>query len=73
MKTGIPLFAAILLFLSFGDAQSTETFRGLAWGMDKKEIAGLMEGPKKGEVEAFTRDEQKRVGEIFVGNIYYLF
>jgi hypothetical protein len=75
MKTGISFLMSALILLTSGIAgvQSAETFRGIPWGTDKKEITDLVEGPKKGEVETFTRGEQKRVGEIPVETIYYLF
>ena len=68
------IFSALILFI-FGIAgvQSAETFRGIPWGADKKEVPDLVEGPKRAEVEAFTRSEQRRVGEIAVESIYYLF
>ena len=75
MKTGISivLSAFILLISGIAGVHSAETFRGIPWGTDKKEIPDLVEGPKKGEVETFTRGEQKRVGDIAVESIYYLF
>jgi hypothetical protein len=65
--------ALILWIGGIAVVQSAETFRGIPWGTDKKEVADLVEGPKKGEGEAFTRDEQRKVGDITVENIYYLF
>ena len=75
MKTGIAFILSALMLLTFGIAggQSAETFRGIPWGTDKKELPDLVEGPKKAEVETFTRAEQRRVGDIAVENIYYLF
>jgi hypothetical protein len=75
MKTGISFIMSALILLISGIAgvQSAETFRGIPWGTDKKEVPDLVEGPKKGEVEAFTRGEQRKVGDIAVENIYYLF
>ncbi len=74
MKIGFSLFM-VLIFLASGipGGQAAESFRGIPWGTDKKELSDLVEGPKKGEVESFTREEQRRVGDIAVGNIYYLF
>ena len=72
-KKRIILPALILLILGIAGVHSAETFRGIPWGADKKELPDLVEGPKRAEVEAFTRSEQKRVGEIAVENIYYLF
>jgi hypothetical protein len=75
MKKGISFIMSALIFLIFGIAgvQSAEIFRGIPWGTDKKEIPDLVEGPKKGDGEAFTRSEQRKVGDIAVENIYYLF
>jgi hypothetical protein len=75
VKTGISFVLSALIFWIGGitGVQSAETFRGIPWGTDKKELANLVEGPKQGEVEVFTRAEQKKVGDITVGNIYYLF
>jgi hypothetical protein len=75
MKTGISFImsAFILLISGIAGVQSAETFRGIPWGTDKKELSDLVEGPKKGEAEAFTRSEQRKVGDISVENIYYLF
>jgi hypothetical protein len=75
MKTGIffIISALILLICGIAGVQSAETFRGIPWGTDKKELPDLVEGPKKGEAEAFTRSEQRKVGDISVENIYYLF
>ncbi len=75
MKIGIAIIMSALILLISGIAgvQSAETFRGIPWGTDKKELPDLVEGPKKGEVEAFTRSEQRKVGDISVENIYYLF
>jgi hypothetical protein len=75
MKIGIAIIMSALILLISGIAgvQSAETFRGIPWGTDKKELPDLVEGPKKGEVEAFTRREQRKVGDISVENIYYLF
>ena len=75
MKTGIFSILLALIFWTAGiaEVQSAETFRGIPWGTDKKEVTDLVEGPKKGEVETFTRGEQRKVGDIAVENIYYLF
>ncbi len=75
MKTGISfvLSALVLWIVGTAEVQSAESFRGIPWGTDKKELADLAEGPKKGEVEVFTRAEQKKVGDIAVEKIYYLF
>jgi hypothetical protein len=75
MNTGICFMMSVLILLLSGVAggQSAETFRGIPWGTDKREVPDLVEGPKKGEVEAFTRAEQRKVGDIPVETIYYLF
>ena len=75
MKTGIFSILLALIFWTAGiaEVQSAETFRGIPWGTDKKELPDLLEGPKKDQVEVFTRAEQKKVGEVAVENIYYLF
>jgi hypothetical protein len=75
VKTGISfILSALILWIGgIAGVQSAETFRGIPWGTDKKELADLVEGPKKGEVEVLTRAEQRKVGEITVKDIYYLF
>ncbi len=75
MKTGIAviLFVLIPWIGGIAEAQLSEAFRGIPWGTHKKDLTGLVEGPKRGDGEAFTRDEQRKVGDITVENIYYLF
>ena len=75
MKTGISFMVSAFIFLVLGIAagETAETFRGIPWGADKKEFPDLVEGPKKGDVEAFTRAEPKKVGDIPVESVYYLF
>ncbi len=65
--------ALILLIFGITGVQSAEIFRGIPWGADKREVPDLVAGPKRAEAEAFTRSEQKRVGDIEVDNIYYIF
>ncbi len=56
---------------AFGE--TFETFRGIPWGADKKEVSGLLAGPQRENVEVYTRNENKKVGDIEVESIYYMF
>jgi hypothetical protein len=53
--------------------ETFETFRGIPWGADKKDVPGLIAGPQTQNIEACTRDENKKVGDIDVQTIYYMF
>ncbi len=67
------LGAYILGFWGAAFGETFETFRGIQWGADKKEVSGLLAGPQRENVEVYTRNENKKVGDIEVESIYYLF
>ena len=67
------LGAGVLFFLGNAQGETFDTFRGIQWGEDQKSISGLLPGPHRENVEVFTREEKRTVGEIEVENIYYLF
>jgi hypothetical protein len=67
------LGAYILGFWGAAFGETFETFRGIQWGADKKEVPGLIAGPHRENVEVYTRSENKKVGDIGVESIYYLF
>jgi hypothetical protein len=67
------LGAGVLFFLGNARGETFDTFRGIKWGEDQKSLSGLRPGPQRENVEVFTRDEKKTVGEIEVEEIYYLF
>jgi hypothetical protein len=75
MRKGIILILGAYILGSWGAAfgETFETFRGIQWGADKKEVPGLTAGPQRENVEAYTRNENKKVGDIEVESIYYLF
>jgi hypothetical protein len=67
------LAAGVLFFLGNAQGETFDTFRGIKWGEDQKSLSGLLPGPHRENVEVFSREEKKTVGEIEVENIYYLF
>jgi hypothetical protein len=67
------LGAYILGFWAAAFGETFETFRGIQWGADKKEVPGLLAGPQRENVEVYTRNENKKVGDIEVESIYYMF
>lgn len=67
------LGAYLLGFCGSASGENFETFRGIPWGADKKEVSGLIAGPQKEGVEVFTRNEKQKVGDIEVESIFYLF
>jgi hypothetical protein len=67
------LGAGVLFFLGNARGETFDSFRGVQWGADQKSLSGLLPGPHRENVEVFTREEKKTVGEIEVENIYYLF
>ena len=75
MKKGFLFILAVgvLFFLGNAQGETFDTFRGIQWGEDQKSLSGLLPGPHRENVEVFTREEKKTVGEIEVENIYYLF
>jgi len=75
MKKGLLfiLGAGVLFLLGNARGETFDTFRGIKWGEDQKSLSGLRPGPHRENVEVFTRDEKKTVGEIAVEEIYYLF
>ena len=72
-KIYLMLGTLILGFLGAAFGGTFETFRGLQWGADKREVSGLIAGPQRENVEVYTREEKKKVGDIEVETIYYLF
>jgi len=75
MRKGIFLVLGAYILVYWGTAfgETFETFRGIQWGADKKEVPGLTAGPQRENVEVYTRNENKKVGDIEVESIYYLF
>jgi hypothetical protein len=75
MRKGACLILGTYILGFWGAAlgETFETFRGIQWGADKKEVSGLLAGPQRENVEVYTRNENKRVGDIEVESIYYLF
>ena len=75
MRKGIFLILGVCILGFWGAAsgETFETFRGIQWGADKKEVTGLTPGPQRENVEMYTRNEEKKVGDIEVESIYYLF
>ena len=75
MRKGAYLILGAYILGSWGTAsgETFETFRGIQWGADKKEVRGLTAGPQRENVEVYTRNENKKVGDIEVESIYYLF
>jgi len=75
MRKGGYLILGVYILGLWGAAfgQTFETFRGIQWGADKKEVSGLLAGPQRENVEVYTRNENKKVGDIAVESIYYLF
>ena len=67
------LGAYTLGFWAAAFGETFETFRGIQWGADKKEVSGLTAGPQRENVEVYTRNENNKVGDIEVESIYYLF
>jgi len=67
------LGACILGVWGAAFCETFETFRGIRWGADKKDVPGLVAGPQTQNVEIFTREENKKVGDIDVQTIYYMF
>ena len=75
MRKGIYfiLGAYIFGFWAAAFGETFETFRGIQWGADKKEVPGLLAGPQRENVEVYTRNENKKVGDIEVESVYYMF
>jgi hypothetical protein len=75
MKKGFFFIVGVGILFVMGNAygETFDTFRGLKWGADRNSISGLIVGPQKDNVEAYTREEKKSVGEVDVENIYYFF
>ncbi len=75
MRKGFSLFlgASVLLLLGTAFGETFETFRGVKWGADKNTLSDLIAGPQRENVEVYTRKEAKKVGDIEVENIYYIF
>lgn len=75
MRKGIFLIlgAYILGFWGVASGETFESFRGIQWGADRKEVSGLIAGPQRENVEVYTRNENKSIGDIEVESIYYLF
>jgi hypothetical protein len=75
MRRGFPLFLGVFVLLLWGPSwgETFETFRGIKWGTDKKVLSDLIAGPQRENVEVYTRKEAKKVGDIEVENIYYMF
>ena len=75
MRKGGYLILGVYILGLWGAAfgQTFETFRGIQWGADKKEVSGLLAGPQRENVEVYTRNENKKVGDIEVESIYYFF
>ena len=75
MRKGGYLILGVYILGLWGAAfgQTFETFRGIQWGADKKEVSGLLAGPQRENVEVYTRNENKKVGDIEVESIYYVF
>ena len=75
MRKGIYLILGAYILWSWGAAfgETFKTFRGIQWGADKKDVPGLIAGPQSKNVEAYTRNENNKVGDIEVQSIYYMF
>jgi len=75
MRRGFSLFwgVSVLLLWGLSWGETFETFRGIKWGTDKKVLSDLIAGPQREKVEVYTRKETKKVGDIEVENIYYMF
>jgi hypothetical protein len=75
MRKGFSIFlgASVLLLWGMASGDSIETFRGIQWGADRNTLTDLIAGPQRENVEVYTRKETKRVGDIEVENIYYMF
>ena len=75
MRKGIFYILGVYILGIWGAAfgETFETFRGIQWGADKKEVSGLTAGPQRENVEVYTRNEDKKVGDIDVESIYYVF
>ena len=67
------LGACILGVWGAAFCETFETFRGIRWGAEKKDVPGLITGPQTQNIEVCTRDENKKVGDIEVQSIYYMF
>jgi len=52
--------------------QTFETFRGIQWGADKKEVSGLLAGPQRENVEVYTEMKTKRLG-ILRSKVFIIF
>jgi len=63
----------LLLLWGLAIGETFETFRGIQWGTDKNNLSDLIAGPQRENVEVYTRKEPKKVGNIEVENIYYMF
>ncbi len=63
----------ILLLGGLASGETFEMFRGVRWGADKNVISDLIPGPQKENVEVYTRKEPKKIGDIEVESIYYVF
>ena len=75
MRRGLSLLLGASFIFLYGTAlgETFETFRGIKWGTDKKVLSDLIAGPQRENVEVYTRKEAKKVGNIEVENIYYMF
>ena len=75
MRKGIYFVLGVYILWSWGAAfgETFKTFRGIQWGADKKDVPGLIAGPQSENVEVYTRNENKKVGDIDVQSIYYMF
>ena len=75
MRKGIYLILGAYILWSWGAAfgETFNAFRGIPWGADKKDVPGLIAGPQRENVEVYTRNENKKVGDIDVQSIYYMF